>query len=108
MNALMSMPHAGEMAMWRIVDPGQYQATPQRRRDWAWRIGVFSLGMVITSAAAVTVWQTTGPDTIVRIRIVAEGAEDQSGRAALSDVALRLASAPDREVARCSRVGTLS
>ena len=98
MNALMSMPASGEMALWRIVDPGQYQAAPKRRRDWAWRIGLFSLGLAITGAAATGVWHYTGPDTIVQTRIVADGAEDQSGRAALSDVALRLAATPDREV----------
>ncbi len=98
MNALMSMPGSGEMAMWRIVDPGQYQPAPPHRRDWAWRTGVFSLGIVITTAAAAGVWQYTAPDTIVRTRIVADGAGDNSGRAALSDVALRLAGAADRPV----------
>jgi hypothetical protein len=86
------------MALWRIVDPGQHHPAPTRRREWAWRVGVFSLGLVITGTAAMALWHTTAPDTLVRTRIVADGAEDQSGRAALSEVALRLASAPDREV----------
>ncbi len=107
MNALMSMPDPGEMALWRIVDPGRYQAAPQRRRSWAWRTGVFSLGLAITSASAVTVWHDTPPDTIVRTRIVADGAEDRAGRGALSDMALRVAFAQGHEVALQQDAGAL-
>ena len=96
MNAVMSLPGQREMAMWRIVDPSQFQPAPPRRRDWQARIGVFCLGLLATTGVGAAVWHYEGPDTIVRTRIVVDGGMDNAGRAALSDVVMRLAAAPDR------------
>ncbi len=88
-------PHAGEMAVWRVVDAAPFQPRRSRRGGWL-ASGVFCLGLLATGGAAVAVWNVTGPDTIVRTRVLADGAAAISGRAALSEVALRLAGAAGR------------
>ncbi|WP_158746793.1 hypothetical protein [Acidisphaera sp. L21] len=98
-SALIDMSVAsGDTAVWRIV--GSDLPKPRsRRRTWLLQISVFALGLATTTGAGRVIWEHMSPDTIVSTRIVADGNTDAAGRAALSDVALRLAMAPERPVA---------
>ncbi len=90
-GTVVAVPGAGGLAVWRVVAP----ARPRRYLP----AGVFGLGLLVTGCGVAAAWDAMQPDTVVHTRIVADGASDAAGRAALSELALRLAGAADRPAA---------
>ena len=88
--ALIAAPGAGGRAVWRVVGIGQPPPLAGGRHV-SRQLGALCLGLLATAACVGCVWQYARPDTVVRTRIVAEGAIDTASRAALSDITLRLA-----------------
>ncbi len=91
-TTLVAVPDAGEMTLWRLVEAGQPEPSRSNLRRSA---AILCFGLVLTGAAAVVTWLVQRPDIVVQSRIVADG---PAGRAALSDMALRLAGVPGEPV----------
>ena len=94
-SSLIAVPGAGDMTVWRVVDAGQPRLS---RRPARWLpASVFCLGLLVTGGGIAAAWTAMRPDTVIRARIIADGATTAADRAALSDMALRLVPAPNRQ-----------
>jgi hypothetical protein len=93
-QALSGVNPQGDLMVWNAALAG---AAPPRPRIGAAMI-VFGLGLAVTTAGAMAVWQRTGPDAVVSTRILADSSSSVGARNTLAETALRFVSVPGHPV----------